>query len=377
MEDGEDPYAILGVTKDSSDDDIKRAYRKLALKNHPDKQPSEEERQRATSVFAKIAEAYQLVKDADARTKLDIQKQMKEKGYYTVPVDKNSSTTTSTKQNGAKTATRRGSTGAPTTSSTTTFTTSQSSVPTTSTSTPTSQSRPTKRNPFRPSNRRGSTGTPSGKSFSPGGQGDPGITFSFSSSNFDPNRDDPYETFKKIYKEEYGVDFDPNNVPESPKKPLGTRFKGSPKKVSGVVSDVASPKRQVVPGGLVSPKTKPSRSPAKMASQTSPSKSNSQALKSPRSPLNMLKNKLPSAPLMKPRSPRSTLAVQNDDESNPVVSMSTRTSQKSLSDGSVEVTTETKTVRADGTEQTKVEKKFLQATGSSVKTTPRQLRIGA
>ena len=45
-------YSILGVAKDASEKDIKNAYRKLALKYHPDRNPSGEDK------FKKISEAY-------------------------------------------------------------------------------------------------------------------------------------------------------------------------------------------------------------------------------------------------------------------------------------------------------------------------------
>ena len=62
-----DYYKTLGVTRDASADDIKRAYRKLARKYHPDvsKEPNAENR------FKDVAEAYEVLRDADKRAAYD------------------------------------------------------------------------------------------------------------------------------------------------------------------------------------------------------------------------------------------------------------------------------------------------------------------
>lgn len=64
---GKDYYKILGVAKTASDDDLKKAYRKLALKYHPDKNktPGAEER------FKEIAEAYEILSDKKKRQVYD------------------------------------------------------------------------------------------------------------------------------------------------------------------------------------------------------------------------------------------------------------------------------------------------------------------
>ena len=71
MDKGEDPYEVLQVSRGSSDEEIKKAYRKLALKHHPDKQPTEEERIKAHDVFAKLSAAYEMLSDETKRRVYD------------------------------------------------------------------------------------------------------------------------------------------------------------------------------------------------------------------------------------------------------------------------------------------------------------------
>ncbi len=63
-----DFYEVLGVAKDASDTDIKSAYRKLALKYHPDRNPGD---QMAEEKFKEAAEAYSVLADADKRARYD------------------------------------------------------------------------------------------------------------------------------------------------------------------------------------------------------------------------------------------------------------------------------------------------------------------
>jgi len=66
--DYKDYYKILGIEKTSSEEEIKRAYRKLALKLHPDKNPGNKA---AEEKFKEINEAYEVLKDKDKRARYD------------------------------------------------------------------------------------------------------------------------------------------------------------------------------------------------------------------------------------------------------------------------------------------------------------------
>ncbi|WP_299128988.1 molecular chaperone DnaJ [uncultured Winogradskyella sp.] len=64
----EDYYDILGVSKGATSSEIKKAYRKMALKYHPDKNPDNKE---AEEKFKKAAEAYEVLSDADKKARYD------------------------------------------------------------------------------------------------------------------------------------------------------------------------------------------------------------------------------------------------------------------------------------------------------------------
>jgi molecular chaperone DnaJ len=63
-----DYYEVLGVKRDAAPDEIKKAYRQLALKNHPDKNPGDPEAERR---FKEGAEAYEVLSDQNKRQRYD------------------------------------------------------------------------------------------------------------------------------------------------------------------------------------------------------------------------------------------------------------------------------------------------------------------
>ncbi|MBO6012591.1 MAG: molecular chaperone DnaJ [Bacteroidales bacterium] len=68
-----DYYEVLGISKEASIDEIKKAYRKMAIQYHPDRQSgkSDAEKKEAEEKFKEVAEAYEVLSDAQKRARYD------------------------------------------------------------------------------------------------------------------------------------------------------------------------------------------------------------------------------------------------------------------------------------------------------------------
>src|SRR5919201_2284082 len=80
-------YNILGVSQDASQDEIRKSFRNLALKYHPDKNRNSEE---SKQKFMKIIEAYEVLSDEQARRNYDSNNNLQKRGTrsrWTPPAD--------------------------------------------------------------------------------------------------------------------------------------------------------------------------------------------------------------------------------------------------------------------------------------------------
>ncbi|POM60775.1 DnaJ domain containing hypothetical protein [Phytophthora palmivora] len=77
---GQDLYELLGVSSSATASQMKRAYRKLSLKYHPDKQ-TEETREAMKEEFVKITNAYRVLSDPERREKYDVYGIADEQGF--------------------------------------------------------------------------------------------------------------------------------------------------------------------------------------------------------------------------------------------------------------------------------------------------------
>src|SRR5574341_1811578 len=67
-----DSYETLGVERNASDDDLKKAFRKLARQHHPDLHSGDHQKKSAEEKFKEINEAYEVLSDQEKRKRYDM-----------------------------------------------------------------------------------------------------------------------------------------------------------------------------------------------------------------------------------------------------------------------------------------------------------------
>ena len=67
-----DYYEILGVDRNANDDELKKAYRRLARQYHPDLQSTEQQKRVAEEKFKEVNEAYEALSDPEKRRRYDL-----------------------------------------------------------------------------------------------------------------------------------------------------------------------------------------------------------------------------------------------------------------------------------------------------------------
>ena len=85
-----DYYKILGIIESSSEEEIKKAYRKLAKKYHPDRNPNNKE---AEEMFRKVSEAYEVLGDEKKRKDYDNKRKFRNKNQDEKKYSKTNKTT--------------------------------------------------------------------------------------------------------------------------------------------------------------------------------------------------------------------------------------------------------------------------------------------
>jgi curved DNA-binding protein CbpA len=200
MDKGESAYEVLGVSPKATTTEIKKSFRNLALKHHPDRQKTDADRDKCHHIFARLSSAYEILSDDDERTRHDrtLKDLAQKNSTYNKP-------TTATSSQKSKTPTSK-----PATANSSTKRTSKTTK--ISSNKKDSSVDPSNNGPKKTWEERTQQAEANSWGFAMGANDDlPAIEKEFSKYTFKSGKGfhDPYEVFRKVFKEEFGEEFVP------------------------------------------------------------------------------------------------------------------------------------------------------------------------